>query len=156
MWIVAATMAANATEIGSRRSFGLGVQLGAPTGITGKVYLNGRKNAIDFLLGGAYYDDDRWGGYWAQVSYHWAIAELASGDGVSVPFRIGVGGFVTDGYYGYLDVDDAVLGARVPFGLDFDLDSAPVQLYLEVAIDVTVLPPLGVGADAGLGVRYYF
>jgi hypothetical protein len=84
------------------------------------------------------------------------VAELASGDGVSIPFRIGVGGFVTSRYYRYVDYGEVVVGARVPFGLDFDLDDAPVQFWIEVAVDVTVLPPLGVGADAGIGFRYYF
>lgn len=158
MWIVALALSAHGTEIGTRRPFGLGVQLGAPTGITGKVYLGGRRNALDFLVGGAYYDNGSyWGGFWGQVSYHWAVATLANTDGVDIPFRIGVGGFVSNHYYQWVDGPyDAVIGARVPFGLDFDLDDAPVQFYLELAIDVTVLPPLGVGADAGFGVRYYF
>jgi hypothetical protein len=155
MWMIVAV--AQATEIGSSRPFGLGVQLGAPSGITGKVYLGGRRNAIDFLVGSWDNDDYWYDGVWVQVAYHWHITELTSGSGVAIPFRVGVGGFLANNYYkGYFDDDLAVLGARVPVGLDFDLEEAPVQCWLEVAIDVTVVPPLGIGADGGIGVRYYF
>lgn len=149
----------HATEIGRSRPFGLGIQLGAPSGITGKIYLGGRRNALDFTFGASYYDRYLWGGIWAQVSYHWHITELTRGSGVTIPFRVGVGGFVSTYSYDWgwdRRRYDAVVGARVPFGLDFDLESAPVQFYLEAAIDVTVLPPLGIGLDGGIGVRYYF
>jgi hypothetical protein len=147
----------HAIEIGRSRPFGLGIQLGAPSGITGKVYLGGRRNALDFTFGAAYYDRYLWGGIWAQVAYHWHVAELTSGNGVTIPFRVGIGGFVSTYYYGWdRGPYDAVIGARVPFGLDFDLESAPVQFYIEAGIDVTVLPPLGIGVDGGIGARYYF
>lgn len=153
---------AGATEIGSSRSFGLGLQLGAPTALTGKVYLGGRTNALDFALGtyydnyGYYYD-----GFYAQCSYHWHLVELTSGGGVAIPFRVGVGGFLGTFAYGWYDRrgyfgGDIVVGARVPIGLDFDLERAPVQFYVELAPEVTILPPLAIGWDAGIGVRYYF
>lgn len=147
-----------ATEIGSGRPFGLGVQLGSPTGVTGKIYLGGRRNAIDFLVGGPYSDNYWWGGIWAQAAYHWHVMELTSGDGVAIPFRVGVGGFVSTWQYRWWGNGryDAVIGARVPVGLDFDLESAPVQFWVEAAVDVTILPPLGIGVDGGIGVRYYF
>src|SRR5689334_13693412 len=52
---------ASATEVGAGRNFGLGFQVGDPTAIIGKVFLN-RENAFDFGLGfwgygyGACYD----------------------------------------------------------------------------------------------------
>jgi hypothetical protein len=150
---------AEATEIGSSRKFGLGIQLGEPTALTGKLYLGGRENALDFALGTRY--DEDWGpddSVFAQVSYHWHLTELTSGGGVAIPFRIGVGGFLDTTDYGW-DADwdeDFALGARVPFGLDFDLESAPVQFYVELAPEVFVLPPIEFEWDAGVGVRYYF
>jgi hypothetical protein len=155
MWF-AMLAAAEATEIGESRPFGLGVQLGAPSGLSGKLYLGGRRNAVDFTVGGAYEDDLLWDGIWAQVSYHWHLVELTSGEGVTIPFRAGIGGFLSSVYYGYAWDGDVVLGARAPFGLDFDLEVAPVQFWVEVAVDLTVLPPLRVGMDGGIGARYYF
>lgn len=153
------TQDASATEIGSGRPFGLGIQVGEPSGLTGKLYLGGRRNAIDFTVGATYYDrDDRFADhFYAQVAYHWHITELTSGSGVAIPFRVGVGGFVTSGYYRWSnDAYDAVLGARVPVGLDFDLEAAPVQFFIELGFQLTVLPPLRVGGDGAMGIRYYF
>ncbi|MCI0633270.1 MAG: hypothetical protein L0206_05045 [Actinobacteria bacterium] len=147
---------AHATEIGSDRAFGLGIQLGEPSGITGKVYLDGRSSAIDFLVG-SYYDDGFVGDVYLQAAYHIHIVELTSGGGVTIPFRAGIGGFFNSGYWRFDDsVQDVVFGARVPIGLDFDLEKAPVQFYLEVALDVAVIPFVGIGGDGGLGARYYF
>jgi hypothetical protein len=144
------------TEIGTSRKFGLGIQLGAPTGLTGKFYLADH-HAIDFVVGDAYYGyGPYWDGIYAHVTYQYQLETLAHGDGVTIPFRIGIGGFVSGGYYRYVGAADAVVGARVPFGLDFDLESAPVQLYIEAAIDLIVVPPIGVGVDGGIGARYYF
>jgi len=151
---------ADATEIGGRRPFGLGIQLGSPSGISGKLYLGGRRNAIDFLLGGPYVDDDDywWGGVWAHVTYHWHTEPLTRGRGVTIPFRVGVGGFLTTWRYPWWDRprSDLAIGARVPVGLDFDLERAPVQFWAEMAVAVALVPPTGVGADGGIGVRYYF
>ncbi|MEQ1568610.1 MAG: hypothetical protein ABMA64_23430 [Myxococcota bacterium] len=150
---------AGATEIGTSRDFGLGIQLGGPSGLTGKVYLgDGRRNAIDFTVGGGYYGEDLWwNAFWGQVAYHWNLETLDSGGGVTIPFRIGVGGFVTTGYYSWAGgTNGAILGARVPFGVDFDFEDAPFQLYIEAAFDLTVLPPLSPGVDGGIGGRYYF
>jgi hypothetical protein len=147
---------ASATEIGDGRAFGLGLQLGEPTGITGKYYLGGRRNAIDFLVG-SYYDAGFAGDVYVHVSYHAHLAELASGSGVAIPFRVGVGGFLNSGYWRFDDdANDIVFGARVPVGLDFDLESAPVQFYLEVAVEVAIIPFVGAGIDGGIGARYYF
>ena len=151
---------AHATEIGSSRPFGLGVQLGAPSGITGKVYLGGRRNAIDFLVG-AWYGDAFYDTFYGHATYNWHFPELASGGGVSIPWRVGVGGWVASGYWGRWGRNDRFgdlwVGARVPIGLDFDLEMAPVQFYIEAALQVSVIPrPLGMDLDAGIGARYYF
>jgi len=145
-----------ATEIGTSRAFGLGLQLGEPTAITGKVYLDGRVNAIDFSFG-SYYNYGFANDIYVQASYHAHLVELTSGRGVTIPFRIGIGGFLNSGYWRFdNDVEDVVFGARVPFGLDFDLEKAPFQFYVEVAFNVAVIPFVGVGADGGIGARYYF
>lgn len=148
---------AGATEIGSGRPFGLGIQLGGPTGITGKYYLGGRRNALDFLVG-AYatnnrFDDD----LYVHVNYHWNLQDLTSGGGVTIPFRLGVGGFfgTFDDYFGRYNGDFA-LGARMPVGLDFDLDAAPVQFWVEIGIGLQIFDNVGLHTDAGIGVRYYF
>lgn len=147
---------AQATEIGNGRNFGLGIQLGSPSGITGKYYLGGRRNAVSLALGSAY-DGRFYNGVWITGSYDFHIAELIDEAELVMPFRVGIGGFLATGQYGWGRYsEDVFLGVRVPFGLDLDLHSAPVQFYLEVAFDMTIYPGIWAGLDAGLGVRYYF
>ena len=157
--LAASTSVAHATEIGTDRQFGLGIQLGDPSAITGKIYLGGRVNAVDFALG-TYYDSPVADGLYIQAAYHVHIVELTSGGGVTIPFRVGVGGFFTTGYWRWdentADDYDVVIGARVPFGLDFDLDNAPIPVYVELGFDVTFAPPLRFGGDGGVGFRYDF
>jgi hypothetical protein len=113
-------------------------------------------NALDFTLG-TYYNNGYSDNFHAQVSYHAHLAELTSGRGVTIPFRIGIGGFLTTGYWVWDNNEyDAVFGARVPFGLDFDLESAPLQFYFELAFQLAMIPTVAVGGDGGIGFRYYF
>lgn len=144
-----------ATEIGSR-PFGLGIQLGTPSGLTGKYYLGSRVSAISFAVGGAY-GDVLYDSFFAHATYELHFEELTAGSGVAIPWRIGIGGWLASGdYWVYGPGRDLILGARVPIGLDFDLEEAPVQFYVEVAFSMSVFPGIGAGLDAGLGVRYYF
>lgn len=149
---------AHATEIGTSNMFGLGIQLGDPVGLTGKYYLGGRTNAIDFTVGSHYYNNDYYYSNLAvQAAFHWHLVELTSGGGVAIPFRIGVGGFLVFGDYYYNGhYDEFGLGARVPFGLDFDLESIPMQFYVELAFDLVLFPAPGPYVDGGVGFRYYF
>ncbi len=157
--LLAATLStqAHATEIGNGKNLGLGIQLGSPTGLTGKYYLGGRRNAASFAIG-SHYDGGFYSGLWLTGTYHFHLAELATVPEFTLPFRIGVGGFLATGSYGYGRYyrDDVYLGARVPFGLDMDFTAAPIQIYLEVAANLLLYPAIAGGVDAGLGFRYYF
>ena len=147
---------AQATEIGNGRNFGLGIQLGSPSGLTGKYYLGGRRNALSFAIGSAY-DGRFYSGLWITGSYDFHLVELVNESEVIMPLRVGIGGWLATGSYGYGRYYDrnAYFGLRVPVGIDFDLNSAPVQFYVEAALDLSI-PQFYVGADAGIGVRYYF
>jgi hypothetical protein len=153
---LALTTEASATEIGNGRNLGLGIQLGSPTGLTGKYYLGGRRNAVSFALG-SQYDGGFYSGVWVTGSYDFHIEELVNEPEFALPLRVGIGGFLATGSYrfGYYR-DDLFLGLRTPIGLDFDLTGAPVQIYIEVAFDLVLYPGIYGGLDAGLGVRYYF
>ena len=147
---------AHATEIGNERNFGVGVQLGSPTGLTGKYYLGGRQNAVSFALG-SHYDGGFYSGVWVTGTYHFHIEDLVTEPEFTMPLRVGVGGFLATGSWAFdRHHYNTWLGVRAPVGLDFDLTNVPLQIYIEVAFDLVVYPGIFGGLDAGVGVRYYF
>ena len=71
---------------------------------------------------------------------------------------------VTDGHLaGYFGIGarlrmsaDLHMGIRVPFGLDYMFSEAPVDIFLEVAPGLDLLPATTFWMDGGIGVRYFF
>ena len=51
---------------------------------------------------------------------------------------------------------DLHMGIRVPFGLDYMFSEAPVDIFLEVAPGLDLLPATTFWMDGGIGVRYFF
>jgi hypothetical protein len=149
LWASVAS-AQSGSEIGDR-PFGLGIVLGDPSGLSAKLYLGGTTNAVDFAL-----SFDTYGNRFTQDSvyfhatYLWHPSVVAEGNGVVLPWHVGVGGFIgTNPFY-------ETLGVRVPVGLDANLTAVPVQIFGDVGLRVGVIPDTYLDFDVGLGARYYF
>jgi hypothetical protein len=158
---------ARATEVGTSRTFGLGLQLLEPTEIIGKLFLD-RNDAIDFGVGfwgyGRCYDDN--GAYACNDSnQHFSIhmdylyeEALVERGAVRLDWHAGIGGRLAfDSYYNDDGRHDVALFARVPLGLDLGFRRPRwLEVYLEIAPGAWVIPPLTFDIDVGLGVRAYF
>jgi len=143
------------------RGLGLGVMIGDPTGLSGKVWTSGDR-AFDFGLA--------WGpwhsGYLhmhADMLFHnMGLIQVSSGKlplyyGPGLRMRAwGRGGYWDRGRYYDHDGTHVTLGIRFPVGLAYLFDGAPVDVFMEVAPTLDVVPATYVNFDAGLGVRYYF
>ena len=111
--------------------FALGLILGEPTGLSGKLFLGSGKHALDFGLGfgSGYYDDN---GFRFHMDYLWHPAVLAKNPTFVMPFYVGVGGvFGTFHHNNYQDHN--LFGPRVPIGLDMYFRGAPVDIFFELA-----------------------
>jgi len=150
--ITALAMASERAEA-SGGPFGLGLILGSPTGISGKLYLN-QKNAIDFALGAAFLSSN---GLHVHVDYLWHPIMLTQDEAFFMPLYVGVGARILDHDHGN-DDDDVHLGVRVPAGILFDFRAVPLDVFLEVALIVDFVVDHGdhVDLNASLGARYYF
>ena len=151
---------AAATEVGSRRPFGLGFALGTPTSIVGKYFIGGG-NAIDFGVGfwryrSCYTNNNRrfcdGGGLGLNADYLWQEG-LARGT-ANLDWHIGVGArlWALDDYY------DNRFGfaARMPVGLDLTFARPSfVEVFLELAPALYIIPT-ALDIEAFLGVRFYF
>jgi hypothetical protein len=145
------------------KSFGLGIMLGAPSGLSGKYYLGRSSAALDFAVG-SYYEFYYHHGTELHADVLWHPVVLANTSGFALPFYLGVGGRVLehDDYYDgnrYYE-HDTHIGVRVPFGLAFDFKQAPLDLFVELVpvVDLTGAHHYGHDFDitGALGLRYYF
>jgi hypothetical protein len=121
---------------------GAGVILGAPTAVTGKLWLDGTR-AVDIGLGWhselTVYGDYLWHG--------WDI--LPQPEKGKMPVYLGLGGQVRT-YH------DAEFGIRAVAGIAYWLPNDPIELFLEIVPVFRLTPGTSVGMDAGVGLRYYF
>jgi hypothetical protein len=156
---------AQATEVGSSRTVGLGVQIIDPFAIIGKVFI-GHGKAIDAGLGFAGYgyvrcrrpnDQSQYCGsrfFSIHSDYLWEDVLVREGN-LKLDWHIGAGGriiFDNGSDRGYVD-----LIARMPLGLDFTFARPSfLEAFVEIAPGLVIVPPVWFDIDAALGVRLYF
>jgi len=157
---------ASATEVGTSRQFGLGVQLFEPTAFIGKLFLD-RNDAIDFGVGfwgyGRCYNNNgpyacSNGNQYFSLHFDYLYEEPIVDTVVRLDWHVGAGGRMAfNSYYNGDGRHDAALFARVPIGLDLTFRRPHwLEAYLEIAPGLWILPPLAFDIDVGLGVRAYF
>jgi hypothetical protein len=149
------------------KTFGLGLELGEPSGINGKYFLS-EKAALDFGLGliyGHYYYGNGFHLY-ADFLYH--PLSLVSASAFDLPFYVGGGLRFWNFRYcagPFCDAGSAV-GIRVPVGISLDFKNVPVDVFIQV---VPVFDFVSgdyyyfyygnrahFGVDGSVGIRYWF
>jgi hypothetical protein len=157
---------AQATEVGSSRTFGLGFALGSPSSLVGKYFL-GPSNALDFGLGfwrwrrrcvterGVLVCDRRGFDHLSiNADFLWQD-NLARGT-AKLDWHIGVGGRMWL-WNSYWRDSDIALAARMPLGLDLTFNRPSfLEVFLEIAPALYIVPFLDLDIEAFVGVRFYF
>lgn len=147
-----------ASSFSANKTFGLGIMLGAPTGLSGKYYV-GPDTAVDFgvgVIGGIGRD-----GLHLHADFLWHPATLVTAEPFVMPFYLGVGGRLADYEDDPDEIDDDSdfnLGVRGPVGLMLDFNNVPLDVFFELALIIDFVGYDGVGAyfNGAIGVRYYF
>lgn len=136
--------------------FGLGVLLGSPSAISGKVFFD-RNHAIDFGVG--------WGWLGSHsMNIHMdylAHVNILRTRAFRLKFFIGFGGIMilwfNEDVHHWDDRDGRLgLALRVPIGFAFHLRKIPIDPFFEVAPGIGLFPGVGPIVEGGIGVRYYF
>jgi hypothetical protein len=127
------------------KGFGIGIVVGEPTGVSGKLWLGGQ-NALDMAAAWSFKGD---GNLLLQADYVWHSFNLISVSSGKLPLYYGIGGRV-------ILSDDPLLGVRVPVGLDYMFSGAPVDIFLEIVPILDLIPSTDFDIGGGLGVRYWF
>jgi hypothetical protein len=146
-------------------SFGLGLELGSPSGLNGKYFLSDDR-ALNFGLGwiyDRYYYDDR-DGIHLYLDYMFHPFALTKNPTFQLPFFIGVGGRLWDFDDGRRDFDDDgyALGVRCPIGLAFDFNKVPLDIFVQLTFVLDFFfdyyrdDRAGLHLEGSFGVRYWF
>ena len=145
----------------SNKRLGLGLELGAPFGLTGKYFLqDGGDKALDFGIGdiGPGYYGDR-SGLHLYGDYLWHPAVLTDNESFELPLYIGLGARYWDFDYGRATGAYA-LGIRAPIGVAFDFNNVPLDIFVQVAFVLDFIHnythDIYPDADFSLGIRFWF
>ena len=135
------------------RGFGLGLILGEPTGLSAKAWLD-EQSAIDFA---AAWSLEGRNSFHLHADYlrHAYVIDVNKG---SLPLYYGIGArmqLLEDRSPGD-DGAEVRFGLRIPLGISYLFDGAPLDVFLELAPVVELIPSTDVDLEGGVGIRYYF
>lgn len=155
----------------ANKTFGLGLELGEPTGLNGKYFLSDTR-ALDFGLGYIYEHYYYGDGVHVYLDHLWHPTSLVSSPTLELPFYIGVGARFWNFEYceriGNLDVCEggSAFGVRIPIGLSFDFNNVPIDIYVQVVPTIDLIygdyydrfdESRGhFGFDGNVGFRFWF
>ena len=130
-----------------RGPFGLGIILGEPTGIGGKLFLT-KRNAIDGAVAWSLKDDND---FHIHGDYLYHDYNLFVNDDMELVLHFGIGGRIK-----FHENKDDRIGIRFPVGLNYIFDEAPFDVFLEIVPIMDLAPDTDFDLNAALGSRFYF
>lgn len=127
------------------RGFGIGIILGEPTGLSGKYWLSST-TAID---GGLAWSFARESSIHIHADHLWHMFDALKTEDVDIPLYVGVGGRMRLS-------NDARLGVRIVGGFDYMVYSVPLDVFLEIAPIMDLIPATRLAINGGIGIRFFF
>lgn len=136
------------------KSFGFGIIVGDPTGLTMKVWTN-KENAWVFAVGASYFGAPRIGVdyLWHFDAFNSNIVELYAGPGGVIGIGGGKGFWYKDRFV--RTGNELGLGVRGVFGVNVVPQNTPLEIFFEIGALIAMAPDFGSAADVALGMRFY-
>lgn len=125
--------------------FGIGVIVGEPTGVSGKLWLTER-TAIDGAAAWSFSDEAALHLHADYLFHNFDLIEVEKG---RFPVYFGVGGRVKF-------EDDSKFGVRIPVGIAYIMEDAPLDFFLELVPLLDLVPDTDFNFNAAIGVRFFF
>lgn len=152
---VALSVATFSTAHAQSEQFGLGVILGDPTGLSGKMKWD-ESHSVDMALA---YSSGRRSGLQLHADYLWDRARSWGTAEGPLDMYYGLGGRIityderkNDGRRESL----VSIGPRGAIGLSFNINNPNLEIFGELAAILEIAPSVGVDLDAGIGARIRF
>jgi hypothetical protein len=138
--------------ISMAKNFELGVVVGAPTGISGKVDL-GNNRSIDGVIAYSLSDDygmELHADYLVENAHTFNLKDLN-------PLNVyyGIGARLIDIRRGK-DHGELAFGPRAPLGISIDMNQPTVKFFAELALAFDIVPSTNLDLEGGIGLRYRF
>ncbi|MCW8804717.1 MAG: hypothetical protein OQK57_09980 [Ignavibacteriaceae bacterium] len=124
---------------------GVGLIVGEPTGISGK-YWTGSTTAFDAGLAWSFIDENAFQIHADYIFHNMRMITIPDG---KLPFYYGIGARLKT-------ATDVQLGVRVPLGLAYIFQNAPIDIFIEVVPILDLLPKTDFQISVALGARYFF
>ncbi len=131
-------------------AFGLGLAVGAPSGLTAKLGFS-ELHGVQFTAGG---DLGIVGDYAVTGDYIVHLRPFPATDGYAVPLHVGAG-FNLSGNTAWLP-GTFLMGPRAVFGATVLVQTLPLELYVEAAPTFYVWEQLSWSFDGQIGTRWFF
>ncbi len=124
---------------------GVGLIVGEPTGISGK-YWTGSTTAFDAGLAWSFVDENAFQIHADYIFHNMRLITIPDG---KLPFYYGIGARLKT-------ATDVQLGVRVPLGLAYLFQNAPIDIFIEVVPILDLIPKTDFQISVALGARYFF
>ena len=144
-FIAFSAMSSSDVTAQSKGEKGIGLMIGDPTGVSFKSWTSS-KNAYD--LGVAWSLESN-GGISIHGDYLWH--NWIDVDKGNLAFYYGIGARAR-----FIENNDSAIGVRIPLGLNYLIADTPLDLFLEIAPIVDLIPSTNGNGDGTIGIRYYF
>jgi hypothetical protein len=131
-------------------SFGVGVSMGTPTGITGRLWFS-RESAVQFSGGG---NLGQQGSLTASMDYITALEHLSEEEGnyfITTYAGVGVG---FDSLFGP-NSSSMAFGPRLVGGASVTLPTLPIDMFIQVSPTIFVVEDLSWSIGGQIGAHYY-
>ena len=143
---VAAVMAAVPSH-GAGGNFGLGIIVGEPTGISGKLFVS-NTNAVQGALAWSFSGDTD---FHLQADYLFHFDSLIPVKKGKAPVFAGMGGRVK-----FRENNDNQIGIRIPVGIAYHFAAAPFDIFFEIVPILELAPDTEFSLEGAIGGRFYF
>jgi hypothetical protein len=134
-----------ATAQAQDRGFGMGVILGDPSGISGKSWIS-RKTAF---VGAVAWSLQRDEALHLHLDHLFHDFNAIRADRGTMALYYGFGGRIKF-------ANKSTISARIPIGMDYLFEDAPLDLFLELVPMLDLIPRPELNLNGGVGIRYFF
>jgi hypothetical protein len=133
------------TGAAQERYWGLGIILGEPTGLSGKLWTS-NTTAIDGATAWSFGDKDALHLHVDYLVHNFDLLKVKQG---KLPLYYGIGGRIKF-------ENDSKVGIRIPVGINYILPEAPLDIFFEIVPLLDLAPGTEFGLNGAIGIRYFF